>query len=355
VRLPPAKKPILVRVLLDQLGGSGDGILSVSSTPFRFENVDVDIAAQLILGRAGCRLPVVYVSAGFGGMYHIDSARLARDLCGIAHVVVEPNRAFSLRLKIDVDAQNVYGGTIGIYWPSGAGRRSVFLVRDETPRARELAIIDDIRFALVNRRPLERCTWSASQALVSRSTYEALKAAGSREVDKYVEEFDKELAAKAQELDDAEREIERLNAEIRKYEARSPIGSGVALRTGAEQDLFPSEIADIVIDAVHDARARALNDSRRLHVLSALVKSNESSRQAEKIKAELKNLLRGTTTVDARVRRGLERLGFSVSEDGKHCKLVFRGDDRYTFSLPKSGSDVKGGLNAANDIARLLL
>ena len=58
--------------------------------------------------------------------------------------------------------------------------------------------------------------------------------------------------------------------------------------------------------------------------------------------------------MEARTRRGLEEMGFSISDDGKHYKLVFQGDDRYTFTLAKSGSDHRGGLNAAGDIARLL-
>lgn len=355
VRLPPAKKPVLVRVLLDDLGGDGDGVLSVGGTPYRLDNVDVDIAAQLIQGRAGCRLPIVYVSALFGGGYAVDPERLARDVLGMAHVIVEPNRPFSLRLKIEVDAQNVYGGTIGVYWPDGAGRRSFFLIRDETPRDREKEIIEEVRFALANRRPLERCTWSGSQALVSRSTFESLRAAGSKEVNKYIEEFDKELAAKAQQLEDAEFEIQRLNSEVKKLETRLPIGTGMTLRTGREQDLYAGEITGIVLDALRDAISRTLGDSRRQHVLSAITEANERTGQATKLREEIKDLLRGMTGIDAKIRRGLERMGFAISDDGKHCKIVYHGDDRYTFSLPKSGSDVRGGLNAANDIARLFL
>ncbi|GMU46359.1 MAG: hypothetical protein AMXMBFR26_11410 [Porticoccaceae bacterium] len=54
------------------------------------------------------------------------------------------------------------------------------------------------------------------------------------------------------------------------------------------------------------------------------------------------------------MRRGLEEMGFSITEEGKHYKLTFQDDDRYTFTLPKSGSDHRGGLNAASDIGRLL-
>ncbi|HAZ61697.1 MAG TPA: hypothetical protein DCY89_09005 [Gammaproteobacteria bacterium] len=71
-------------------------------------------------------------------------------------------------------------------------------------------------------------------------------------------------------------------------------------------------------------------------------------------RGQLKQLLKGSSGVDAKVRRGLEEMGFTISEEGKHYKIVYQGDDRYTFTLPKSGSDYRGGLNAASDIARLL-
>jgi hypothetical protein len=59
--------------------------------------------------------------------------------------------------------------------------------------------------------------------------------------------------------------------------------------------------------------------------------------------------------MDAKVRSGLQDIGFDISEEGKHYKIIFQGDDRYTFTMPKSGSDYRGGLNLAGDISRLLL
>jgi hypothetical protein len=356
VRLPPAKKPIVVRTLLQTMGGASDGSLRVSSAPHRLENVDIDIAARLISGRAECRLPIVYVSSGFHGDYIVDSDRLASELGGMAHVVVEPNRAFSLRLKIEVDSENVYGGAIGVYWPDGAGQRSFFLGREyESSAEVQRAVVDEVRSALANRRPLDRCTWAGVQARVSHGAFEALRAAGSQEVEKYVEEFDKELSAKAEQLEDAEREIARLRAEVRKYEARTAIGSGLALRTGDEQDFYPGELAGIVRDAIQDASTRVVPNSRRAHVLRAILGVIDTSGDTERMREQLKELLRGYREMDPRVRRGLEKMGFTISEEGKHYKLIFQDDGRYTFPLPKTGGDQRGGLNAASDIARLLL
>jgi len=109
--LPEAKNPVLIRTLLQELGGGLDGMLHVENVPHRLENTDIEVAARLIRGTAGCRLPIVYVSAGFQDNYSVDSDRLAKNLGGMAHVILEPNRPFSLRLKIEVDSANVYGGT----------------------------------------------------------------------------------------------------------------------------------------------------------------------------------------------------------------------------------------------------
>lgn len=356
VRLPPAKKPVVVRTLLQNLGGAADGALRVDGSPFRLDNTDIDLAARLIRGTSGCRLPIVYVSAGFHGNYIVDSARLASDLAGMAHVVVEPNRPFSVRLKIEVDSENVYGGTVGVYWPDGAGRRSFFIGREfESSEQLARAIIEEIQTALTNRRAFERCTWAFVQTAASRQAIHALRATGSQEVEKYVETFDRELAAKASQLEDSEKEIQRLRAELRKYEARLPAGTGSLLRACSEQDLYLNEVFGIVREALQDASTRVAADSRRQHVLAAILAANpEGEEVAASMREKLKELLRGSRGVDAKIRRGLEEMGFSIAEEGKHYKIVFQGDDRYTFTLPKSGSDHRGGLNAASDIGRLL-
>jgi len=354
-RLPPAKKPVLVRTLLQTLGGGKDGELVVDTSAHALANTEIDKAARIIVGKAGCRLPIVYVSATFHGGHVLDTNRLASDLAGMAHVVVEPNRPFSLRLKLDANSENVYGGSVGIYWPDGGGRRSFFIGKGyETAGDLAKAIFEEVRIALTNRRPLERCTWASTQEMVSRQTFEQLKATGSDQVDKYIEAFDKELSSKEELLADAEREIGRLKAELRIYESRLPSSSGTMLKTGNEQDLYPNEIAAVVVDAIKDYRSRVPADSRRSHILEALLAANSFDSESAAFRERLKELLRGFTSLDQKTRRGLEDLGFVISEDGKHHKITFQGDDRYTFTLPKSGSDHRGGLNAAADIGRLL-
>jgi len=139
------------------------------------------------------------------------------------------------------------------------------------------------------------------------------------------------------------------------HEARLPAGTGSLLRSCGEQDLYLNEAFGIVREALQDASTRVPADSRRQHVLAAILAANpEGEEIGASMREKLKELLRGSRGVDAKIRRGLEEMGFSIAEEGKHYKLVFQGDDRYTFTLPKSGSDHRGGLNAASDIGRLL-
>ena len=159
-RLPIARKPVFVQTFLTHLGGGSDGEIKVQSMPLRLTNSDITLAARCMSGSAGCRLPLVYISARFQGGHTVNVESLADALAGMAHVIVEPNRTFSVRLMSEVSSQNVYGGAIGIYWPEGGGRRSFFMHQEsDSPREIEGAIVEEIRSALANRRPLSRVTW----------------------------------------------------------------------------------------------------------------------------------------------------------------------------------------------------
>lgn len=151
-KLPIAKKPVFVQTFLTRLGGGEDGEIKVQAIPLRLTNSDIPLAARCMSGQAGCRLPLVYVSARFQGGYLVNVDSLAEALAGMAHVVVEPNRPFSVRLMSEVNSQNVYGGAIGVYWPDGGGRRSFFLQHEsESPSEMERAVVEEVRSALAGR------------------------------------------------------------------------------------------------------------------------------------------------------------------------------------------------------------
>ena len=118
--------------------------------------------------------------------------------------------------------------------------------------------------------------------------------------------------------------------------------------------MYESEIFDFVIDAIREQKDRVVADSRRQHIFQALLNENTLLGEGDKMKEKIKKLLKDYKSMNAKVRQELKEMGFEISEEGKHYKLCFRNDDRYTFVLAKTGSDNRGGMNAAADISRLL-
>lgn len=344
------KKPLIVSQLIDNFGGAKDGPLVVNTKPFFLKNSDITLATELITGVSACRLPVVYLSCNFKNEIDWDAVKLARDLCGLAHVVVEPNRAFSTRLQMEVKSQNVYGGALGIYWPEAAGRRVVYKEPDFVRGENE--VFNEIKKALIIRRPLARCTWAYVTEEYSKIAYRRLKDDGSTKLNEFLDLFENELKAKDQQRAYDVQEIERLSQEIRRLEAKSNVSQNGLLALGQERDFYPNEIKCIIISALKNSNL--VNDSRRAHVIQDIIEHNKVDDISQKFKDKIKESLRNSNGLDAKIRRELADIGFTISDDGKHHKLLFMGDDRYTFALQKTGSDFRGGLNAAGDICRLL-
>ena len=353
--LPEAKKPLIVRALLENLRVSQDGPLPFDQKAYSLCDTDVPFIASIINGRSNCHLPVVYVSAGFNESYALDAGRLAGALAGMAHVVVEPNRAFSHRLRSEVESQNVYGGTLGIFWPDNSGRRySYYPGKYHSRGALSRAIFGDIQTALSNRRPLTRCTWAALKEAEAKNTLAALRAEGSSEVEDYVDVFDMEMKAKNEQLEEAEREIHRLQSEVQMHQVKAAGQSGIVLRKCEELDLYPGEILGFACEELEDALSRLQDGCRRKDVIASLVTANPTAGKSGFYRSSLKALLSGYKKMDPKTKRGLEDLGFEIGENGKHLRLVFQNDGRYSYTIPKTGSDHRGGKNAVSDISRLI-
>lgn len=354
-RLPPPKKPYFIRQALTELGGGTDGDIPITDQPFLLSSGEETVAAALILGTARNTLPIIYVSADFEDNYLVNPIDLAKYVSGMAHVVVEPSRVFSYKLKALTKFRNVYGGAVGVYWPNSEARRAYF--HDDSlgnSRALELKIAKDIRVALSNRRQRTNCTWAYLKETVAKQRFDSLKAAGSTELQAYMDAFDAEITAKQTRVVDAEDEIARLTAEVRRLSGLEQSSEGGLIQQGEEQDLYEQEIRDIVIDVVADASRTAREGSRRQHVLLDILKANPPSDTRQRLEGEVKSLLRTYRDMDGKIRGALTKMGFEISEDGKHYKAVFQGDGRYTFSIPKTSSDHRAGKNMASDINNVL-
>ena len=349
--LPPAKKPFVIRNLLAELHGGLDGELRVKDSPHLLTSSDENMIVRLMNGDAEHHLPFVYLSHPFAEQHFINSSALSRHLGGIAHVLVEPDRSFSQVIKPQVFSQNPYGGYIGVAFPSGDWFRiDPFRFSTEFEARKEIFL--RVRDSILNRRPMPRVSWTSIRAQVARKKRKQVDSRQS--VDEYAETFDREMEAKDQLLREAEAEISRLRSiSMQERKKAATRQGGAFLQAGKEQELEANEFRDLLIDALQNYKNSVESNSRRSHIVEDLLDSNSSDGIADQKKSDIKGLLRGYRNLDSALRAKLEKLGFSITEDGKHYKLTYRNDPRYQYTLSKTASDGRTGLNAATHMARM--
>ena len=239
LRLPTPKKPYAIRKLLEDVGGGKDSGLEVQDQPHWLDEWAVDEAAKLVSGTSHVRLPVVYVSA-LGGHRRsfVDVRKLAQWLGGMAHVVVEPSRYFSFALARNTGRANAYGGAISIYWPHGEAAQVRYLPRSfSDSEEMERAVAGRVREALIQIGPASPCTFQHLQELSSRATIARLRAEGSTEIEAYVSAFDSDIKSKSDQIDELQREVGRLRAEVLRYEqSEGPSVSAMTSLGGKERE-----------------------------------------------------------------------------------------------------------------------
>lgn len=353
--LPQPKKPYIVRQILNDLGGDLDGSFAVSDAPILLAESDLDLAVRVLRGETNNFLPVIYASSTWKNHPAFDSAELAKWASGMAHVIIEPSRRFSFLLADRIARTNPYEGAVAICWPhSGAKQVRLFPYHYNSPKDYAAEITDVVRQALAGCRPDYRCTWAFVRELVFAHRIETLRSDGKTGIEEYVSAFDAELAATRKELEDTQQEVGRLKAELaRNSQTYRTQGDG-PLKLGSEQDLYSGELHDTLVFALGLARDHVFPDGRVRHILESLLSVNTPTGERERLQKAIKDAVDGCTNFGTKERRALEDLGFAITEDGKHLKLVFRGDDRYTFAAAKSGSDWRGMKNWVSDILKNL-
>lgn len=357
----PFKQPRVISQLLSDLGGGKDGEVFVSESPLYLEhNKDqIFLAGRCMNRKSGLTLPVVYLSsrsASSRHRYSINPNSLAKALSGCAHVLVEPNRSFSNRLMYEVDFKNTYGGVVGVYWPEGSLHLEFDLDRCYTSQSEmKNEIVSQVQDVLLKKRINPKCTWAYVKELQSKKKIEALKSSDNSSLEDYILAFDDELDAKDSRIKEAEREILRLRAEVETYQSKLKRVDGIHISTGDEQDLYPDETIGVILACLSEAKMNVHKNSRREHIIEAILCSNTAQDSAAEIKNVLKSLLSSYRTMNSRLQAELQNNGFSVAQDGKHIRIIYRGDERYAFTMPKTGSDNRGGKNLVSDICNKIL
>ena len=361
------KPPYFLKLLMRGNVLGSDGGLTISEYPHSFGATadEQQVLTQLCLEDAGdFRLPVVYLTRDwFTEHCVVDEGELARRLCGVAHVLVESDKDVSRTLKDLCHGKNVYNGGMAVYFPSVSAAAKRFIPYDGMDVEKVMTQIVRMIFRYMNRQKRERLdTWDGIQMMQMRRQTKQLLAE-KRRIEENRKQTSKEKEQYWDEYVKAQTQVEalteqnaRLQSELAVLRARvDSMGENPLLYYGDEKEFYQGEMLEFVRTALSEKLDRLPKEKDRhlrcADVLQDLLNANECEEIQAQRQTELKRVLKGYRTLTPEIQSTLIDVGFRIT-DGKHYKLTYYDDERYTVTMAKSGSDWRGGENLFSEIKK---
>lgn len=357
--------PHFITLLIDKGYIVDDGKLPVLRTPILIKNDNLDILADVVNGKTKYQLPIVYVSKTYYDENPVDINKLSGRLKGVAHVLVQEGTWLNPTTRKLCDSKNEYHGAIGVYYPNSAVKHKRFVYRKYEGSEKttlEKVVHTVIQYCNVqsvgklytwqgvnNELLRDRLDSRATELMMAKMEKERTVA----ETDELLESVDEDI----KKLKNQIAELTRVNDALR-YENQglrtkmSAINSEPILFLGEEEEFFPGEIKAILVEVLETSLTNYGENTRRYHVIKNVVDENECKKFAGERGEQLKRILRGYRAMTGAMKKELLDMGFIISEDGKHYKLTYYGDERYLATLAKTPSDNRSGLNVATEMIR---
>lgn len=387
--LPKQHKPHFIKLLFEHNYCYQDDVLPTIADPIFIKQDDLQLCAEIIRGERPTLLPVVYISydSHNNKHYSVNPQVTAKSLSGIAHVLIEPDKDFSLALKNETSKKNAYNGYVGIYFPKTDYREIISLENyykqgQIDAKALSYEIGQVVIQALINHSNTLDWTWerlqleyhkvkfaeqqlileeenkkfqdilsetkSDNQELISRidSLTEQLKNKNN-ELNEFIDEFDKENEKLKEKIVALNSQLDNKSAQLESLKQKHNNDS-LILSKNDLQDFFVDEIKDCIINILMQAKDKCIKNSRPYDILQNIVDSNPLSNHGKKIYQQIEEAL-NEKSLKAR-RSKLEQCGFSVSV-GSHDKMYFH-ESKFSATLANSGSDCRGAENQYHDIKK---
>lgn len=391
---PKFSTPHFITLLIERGYVKKDGQIPVLKKPIYIDNNNIHILADIINGVTMYRLPVVYISKTYYDEDPVNVNLLASKLKGVAHVLVQTSNCTNNKLKILCNEKNEYYGAIGIYFPRQAmGHRRYLYRRTLGIDNHLLEKITQVIIQYSNAQMIETLyTWQGVNNAVLRDRlyyqkeekaqveeerrkafYELLQLKGSldetqekmqqkamenakAEADKILDGFEEDMKKLRGQVERLSREIDALTSE--NYGLRSKINSGdrvPILFLGNEEEFFSGEIKEMILDMLDEGVKAISPGTRRCDVINDILENNGYKKIREEREKNIKIMFKDYKNMSSTVRQQLKDIGFEITEDGKHYRLTYYGDDRYKTTIAKTGSDWREGKNIAATILKNMM
>lgn len=368
------KPRVLGQVVQSGYGGL-DGDLPVSDVPYFISKENIDIACKLILRENIYFMPVIYATyPRYAIDTPIDFKLMARNLSGIAHVVVE-SKEIAPDIRRVTNGRNPYAGAVDIIYGKNSSYRVLpntfssmeemrFFIENSVQKKILMTRIDDeFSWMKIHFAHMQSQNQDAPELI---SLYQQLlkEAEDEGELKKqHIDDLEYRIMEQEDKIADLRTELAKKDAQLQTYQFRFE-QSGKQQELGnvnlaaAEQEFYIGEIKDIIIRVLEKERNQMDSDanlaaSRKFHVLDNLLKLNAQTGRADEIAECLREVIDKSCNLNNQKKRQLAELGFDI-EVGTHYKITFKGDERYSFTLSKTAGDYRSNTNTLKDAVNTL-
>lgn len=349
--------PHFITLLIEEGYLESDKNIAIIREPILVNEENLDILVFAINKEIDYNLPIIYVSKTQVNENPVDVKWLSSRLKGVAHVLVQENMELNQILQEKCNSKNEYFGAVGIYYPTEAVPHKRFLYKKYYNSDTFLNRIVNYVIQFSNAQMIDTLfTWQGVKNALLRDRFKSQKeksqvalANAKEDTEDILDEFEI-LEQKVKELTEAN---ELLTYENQGLKSKIDSQSGAQLLyTGDEEELYSGEIKDFILSALNNELFRLDKNTRRYEVIDDIIQNNHYQKISESKKNKLKTLLKNYDGMSKKLRQELQKLGFKITDDGKHYKLVYYEDNRYTFTIAKTPSDSRAGKNNVSIISK---
>ena len=380
--------------LLEQKGYlASDDDLPMTREPIYVNDSNIDLLADVINQKRFYKVPVIYVSKLFSNDDPIDVKFLSSRVKGTAHVLVLEDTKFGYELRDKCDSKNEFNGAVGIYFPSTTIEHKRYLchtnegyddflmekivrtviqysnthtieplytwqgVNNAILRDRITTALSEKQDADAARKKAENDMLELLNSLDEEEKRIRKQAAEDAQADanKLLDSFDNDLQYMQKRIEDLTHENEILQYENQGLKSKlDTINDIPVLHMGDEFEFYPGEIKDLILLVLSESVSGTQDKTRRSDVVKDIIKNNDYQKTSDQRAEEVKKLLKSYTGMTAPIRQALESMGFIITEDGKHYKLTYYGDDRYQIIFSKTPSDFRTGKNSSQKLNKMV-
>ncbi len=347
--LPKYHKPHFIKLLFDEGFCKDDGIFPITDYPIELNDYFFTSCVKMIQGKLNTDLPVVFLSYDLFSQNHYsaDPQKLAIELAGVAHVLIEPNKDFGYRLKEATNNNNVYNGYIGIYFPMTNYRETVSTAFYDKDYSGE--VCETVRQAILNHSNIEDLSWS--KLFVEYNKQHLSKQSERRfesELNDYINSFDADNKELKETVAMLRKQLDDKTAQIESLKKRAT--TGLTLSCKSLTEFYIDEFKDLLLTVLQAVLTNISEKSRAYEIITSIINENEITGNGKIIFERIKKALQNENL--AKRNSELEACGFTV-EKGAHDKIIFH-DKRYCFTLANTPSDNRTIKNSISDILKII-